>query len=171
MTRYVAGFMFSEDRPRVLLIEKQRPAWQKGRLNGIGGHIEPGETPWEAQRREFLEEAVFGFDDWKSFAEVIAADQSWSVTFFRGFNDVALEYKLLLDAELHPVGLLFWDCRLDDDVARRLAERYLAAAHYVSLPVLSIEHGLYAEPHKPDNQPWRVEARPDGRAATYLRFE
>jgi 8-oxo-dGTP pyrophosphatase MutT (NUDIX family) len=29
----------------VLLIEKQKPAWQRGKLNGVGGKIEPGENP------------------------------------------------------------------------------------------------------------------------------
>ena len=42
MTRYVAGFLVSDDRYYVALIRKKRPAWQEGRLNGIGGHIEGG---------------------------------------------------------------------------------------------------------------------------------
>ena len=45
-----------EDCGEVLLIEKTRPNWQKGKLNGIGGHIEPGETPQQAAKREFDEE-------------------------------------------------------------------------------------------------------------------
>ena len=39
MTEYVVGFMLSIDGEDVALIRKERPAWQKGRLNGIGGHI------------------------------------------------------------------------------------------------------------------------------------
>lgn len=54
---YVLGFMFSPDLDKVVLIEKNRPYWQKGKLNGVGGHIEPGETPIEAMVREFKEEA------------------------------------------------------------------------------------------------------------------
>ena len=65
---YVAGFLFSPDRSRVLLIRKNRPAWQAGKLNGLGGKIEPGETPPQAMRREFREEqgggdTVFVTDD------------------------------------------------------------------------------------------------------------
>ena len=33
------GFIFSHDLDKVLLISKKRPAWQKGRLNGVGGHL------------------------------------------------------------------------------------------------------------------------------------
>jgi hypothetical protein len=40
MNRYVAGLAFSEDGTRVALIRKNRPLWQIGFLNAIGGHIE-----------------------------------------------------------------------------------------------------------------------------------
>ena len=56
MQTYACGFLFSLDRQRVLLIRKRRPAWQAGKLNGLGGKIEPGETPDAAARREVLEE-------------------------------------------------------------------------------------------------------------------
>lgn len=42
--------------PEVLLIEKKRPAWQAGRYNLPGGHIEAGETVEEAASRELREE-------------------------------------------------------------------------------------------------------------------
>lgn len=51
-THYVAGFMFNEDRTRVALIEKQKPDWQRGKLNGIGGKIEDDESPVEAMTSE-----------------------------------------------------------------------------------------------------------------------
>lgn len=41
----------------VLLIEKDRPSWQKDRYNLPGGKIEPGETPEAAAVRELEEEA------------------------------------------------------------------------------------------------------------------
>ncbi len=54
--RYVLGFCFDFGYHNVLLIEKQRPTWQMGKLNGIGGKIEEGETPAAAMTREFWEE-------------------------------------------------------------------------------------------------------------------
>jgi 8-oxo-dGTP diphosphatase len=54
--QYVVGFMFSQDRRFVALIRKARPEWQKGKLNGIGGKLEEGETGWTAMAREFQEE-------------------------------------------------------------------------------------------------------------------
>lgn len=44
MKHYVAGFMkdFSDN---VALVRKNKPKWQAGRLNGVCGGIEDGETP------------------------------------------------------------------------------------------------------------------------------
>ena len=56
---YVLGFVFNYSKNQVLLIEKQRPAWQMGRWNGIGGEIEEGETPYQAMVRESVEETGF----------------------------------------------------------------------------------------------------------------
>ena len=41
----------------VLLVLKNKPAWQKGRLNLVGGKVEPGEAPHEAAVRELEEES------------------------------------------------------------------------------------------------------------------
>lgn len=57
MKHYVLGFLFGYNEKRVLLIRKTHPEWQAGRYNGIGGHIEAGETALEAMQREGLEEA------------------------------------------------------------------------------------------------------------------
>lgn len=57
MMKYVIGFVFSEDLKKVLLIRNSRPAWQAGKLNGIGGKIEETDvTPIAAMEREFKEE-------------------------------------------------------------------------------------------------------------------
>ena len=45
MMNYCAGFLFDPEKELVVLIEKQKPAWQKGKLNAVGGKIEQGETP------------------------------------------------------------------------------------------------------------------------------
>jgi len=54
----------------VALVRKIKPKWQAGRLNGIGGGIESGETPLEAMCREWAEETGIIFDDWTHFAEI-----------------------------------------------------------------------------------------------------
>ena len=56
MDHYVLGFIFSHDIKKVLLVNKQRPDWQKDKWNGVGGHIEKDEHPYPAMRREIDEE-------------------------------------------------------------------------------------------------------------------
>ncbi len=70
MQNYVLGFAIADD--LVLLIEKQRPKWQKGKLNGVGGKVEDGESSADAMRREFLEETgVLTFlSTWRPFASL-----------------------------------------------------------------------------------------------------
>ena len=57
MVDYVLTYVFNKSFDKVLLITKERPDWQKGLLNGIGGKIEENETPIEAIKRELLEES------------------------------------------------------------------------------------------------------------------
>lgn len=57
MIEYVIGLAFTTDYSEVALIRKTRGPWGiVGKLNGIGGHVDPGETPAVAMVREFEEE-------------------------------------------------------------------------------------------------------------------
>ena len=67
MNKYVVGYLFNRDTNEVCLIHKNRPHWQKGRLNGVGGHIEAGESPAAAMTREFWEEAGECDIAWRQF--------------------------------------------------------------------------------------------------------
>jgi len=78
--KMVAGLMFSHDNHSVALIEKKRPPWQRGKLNGIGGHIEKIETPHEAMVREFKEEAGAYVTVWRPFCILNGTD--WTVYWF-----------------------------------------------------------------------------------------
>lgn len=78
---YVCGFLFTDDLSQVILIRKNKPEWQYGKFNGVGGKIEVIgtastsderpllEKPEDAMRREFLEEtgATTHVNWWKLF--------------------------------------------------------------------------------------------------------
>lgn len=66
---YVVGFMFNQPMDSVVLISKNRPTWQAGKMNGVGGHIEDGETPQQAMEREFREETGIGYREWVELCE------------------------------------------------------------------------------------------------------
>jgi 8-oxo-dGTP diphosphatase len=82
--QYVAGFLFDANAKHVALIEKQRPAWQKWQLNGIGGKIELHESAAAAMQREFLEETGLLIEQWKLFCVLEGSD--FEVMFFYGFD-------------------------------------------------------------------------------------
>lgn len=87
MTKYVMGFMFDQRTNEVVLIRKNRPAWQAGKLNGVGGHIEEGETPSECMSREFLEETGVKIEpeQWAQFA--VMFDPAFEVYCFYAHGD------------------------------------------------------------------------------------
>jgi 8-oxo-dGTP diphosphatase len=106
MIQYVAGFLFSKTHDYVVLIEKNRPEWQRGLLNGVGGKIEKhdkdcsvvnkigdlgvcycsGETPHDAMVREFLEETGVEIPEWKQFTTLTGS--GFQVNFFCAFAHV-----------------------------------------------------------------------------------
>ena len=67
---FVLGFLFNIDCTKVILIRKEKPYWQKGFYNGVGGKVQEGELPIEAMRREFREETELDIFYWKYFGYI-----------------------------------------------------------------------------------------------------
>lgn len=65
MNKFVVGFIFSKDKQQTLLIKKNRPNWQVGKYNGVGGKVEEGELPIAAMQRECIEECGLDIGVWK----------------------------------------------------------------------------------------------------------
>lgn len=113
--RCVIGLLFDTRGERVLLIRKNRPAWQAGKWNGIGGKIEPGETPAQAMRREAREECGVDTDGWVEFCEFRQVNQGteYTVTCFLLCNSILLDSaKQTTDEEIRwtVTQTLFPDC-------------------------------------------------------------
>jgi len=97
MTHYVAGLLYSEDGMAVALIQKNRPQWQAGLFNAIGGKVELGETAQQAMRREFREEA--GVDlEWTHRMTLKGSD--YSVDFFSRHDDAAISQIMTMTDEV-----------------------------------------------------------------------
>lgn len=124
MKNYVAGLMFSEDRTKVALVRKNKPDWQKGLLNGIGGKIELEDSTMchgdaiftsskNAMIREFKEETGVDFDDWNLFLNMNGNNtdeqkSEFSVDFYRCFTNKVFDCKTMEDEEIeiHDVTAL-----------------------------------------------------------------
>ncbi len=94
MIHATVGFMFSPDKKKVLLIEKTKPDFMAGKLNGVGGKMEPDELSIDAMVREFEEETGIQTtpQDWSYFAniEVRKKDKTkneWRVFFYYTVSD------------------------------------------------------------------------------------
>lgn len=122
--RYVAGFVFRDD--KVLLVRKNRPHWQAGYLNGIGGEIQHGELSYNAMLREYKEETGRELAGWNLFC--IEEGPGYEVYFYRltlpnGFlweppahNDVGEELTWQPRRPKEPfIGNLHWLLPLAED--------------------------------------------------------
>jgi 8-oxo-dGTP diphosphatase len=82
MKHYVVGFAIDPIMDEVALIKKNRPSWQAGLFNGIGGKVEEGEKPVDAMVREFFEETGYlttynkEKDSWVPFATLVGHNQA-----------------------------------------------------------------------------------------------
>jgi len=89
---YVVGFLFrnlvdGRGYSSVVLIEKNKPDWQRGKLNGVGGKIEEGELAEEAMIREFREETGAEVRTWDKFCVLACGEHV--IHFFKSFVQVA----------------------------------------------------------------------------------
>lgn len=88
MRRAVCGFFFDPGKTTLVLIRKNRPEWQKGLLNGVGGKVEEGEFALEAMIREFEEETGVRHEEWEEFCQLADEINGYEVHYFRAFGDV-----------------------------------------------------------------------------------
>ncbi len=97
--QYVCGILFSQDRRRLALIRKNRgPANMAGRLNGLGGKVEPGETLPQAMAREFEEESGVHIDTWIPVG--VLRLPAACVTFFAAFSDRLHDVRSTTDEDV-----------------------------------------------------------------------
>ncbi len=92
MTEYVLGFLFNKvfdlrDKS-VILIQKNKPSFMAGKLNGVGGHVEPGESATYAMTREFKEEAGVENISWHSFGTLTVGNDA-RIFLYSATNEMA----------------------------------------------------------------------------------
>lgn len=96
---YVVGFAFNKGiKDRVVLIKKNKPKWQKGLLNGVGGKIEVGESPIEAMQREFKEETGIDHKKWDYVGNM--SGEKWVVEIFTCELEDIYDAKTITDEKI-----------------------------------------------------------------------
>jgi 8-oxo-dGTP diphosphatase len=79
-------------------MRKSRPAWQAGKINALGGKIQPGESPPEAARREVREEAGVDVEPWEEF--LVWDDHVYRMHALRAFHAAAGRARTAEDQEV-----------------------------------------------------------------------
>lgn len=109
---YVAGFLFNEDRSRVALVRKNRPEWQAGLLNAIGGKVEVSDETYKAAMiREFQEETGLLIESWLHFCTL--SGTSWKVYFYSAISDKFKNIKTATDEQIIVTSIDYFYRRLD----------------------------------------------------------
>ena len=125
MDKFVVGFAFNFNASSILLIKKERPTWQKGLLNGVGGKIEAGENPMEAMNRECKEETGLILD-WKTMGvmrglhgetHAVSGGTPFYCWVFYAYSDEIYNYKQIEDEFL---ALYDPECLFDKDIVQNL---------------------------------------------------
>ncbi len=170
---WVAGFLFTEDFRSVALIRKARPEWQAGKLNGVGGKIEPGETPEQAMVREWTEEANAGPHNWREFCQLVWAEgtvhffmayTAYKTDYFRPDTDEPVRWHYVADAIKYEsiIPNLAWLLRLasDKDQVTAVVHEKTEGQAWTTLkaqPATGLAEALSAVERERDG--WRMTAR------------
>jgi len=112
MKEMVVGFYYNTLKSSIVLIRKNKPEWQNGLFNGIGGKIEDGESPYHAMKREFIEEANLLVYNWKHFVTITNFKDKSRVYFFctfgslEGIESVTDEIVSIFDINYLPENMI-----------------------------------------------------------------
>lgn len=142
MKQYVVGFAIDYGMQRLALIRKNRPEWQRGLLNGIGGHVEPGEAPRPAVVREFHEETGHRTSPshWDLFLTI--SGEEFKIWYYRiGFTSSSLNTLRSTTDEkvgLYDLRFLFSDEELVPDLSWVIPLAVYRAGRYRPINVESV---------------------------------
>ncbi len=76
--RFTLGIIFSSDGQNIYLMRKDHPAFQAGKLSGVGGKLEPGESWQDCMAREGMEEA--GYEgQWQRLGTMAGDTPCWGL--------------------------------------------------------------------------------------------
>jgi len=140
MHRLVVGYIFDLEMNQVILIKKIKPEFMAGKLNGVGGKVEPGEDYLEAMRRECKEETGLDIYSWNKVCKMVGLD--WKMIVYYSLHNNLLEAKQMEEEEVgvYDVWRLF-DCELMHDVQWIV---HLAKDHgKIQLPLVGIINTEY----------------------------
>lgn len=119
MKKYTLGFVFNKNLDHVLLMHKNRPDWQAGKINGLGGKLEEGEDGVSCIQREVKEESGLDIekDNWvyagvlysESFhMEVLCSTHEGNMEDAKTLEDEEIEWFQIESLPKNTIDNLYW---------------------------------------------------------------
>lgn len=106
-----------------MLIKKNRPSWQEGNFNGVGGAVEQNETPLEAIKREAKEETNLDIKEWNKI-EYLSYDEVDLYIYQANISsDLLNSYQSITDEKLAIFGKSELPKNLVEDVKYIVSQR------------------------------------------------
>ena len=107
MPQFALGFVFTPDGKQVVLVRKNRPANQAGKLNGVGGPLSPGETARAGVCREFVDATGVAIpsDQWRPVARLWG--KGYEIAGFCAFSEAAARCKSRTDEQVMLVPVRY----------------------------------------------------------------
>lgn len=123
-TRYVLVFLFGIDLKNVLLIRKNRPDYQAGKLNGLGGHIEGDETGKAAAIREVQEECNVSLREYELEHVELVEGEKYEIHVFAAQTNLS-QWRTMTDelVECINISKLFDESEHFVEEVQRLASK------------------------------------------------
>lgn len=106
---YVLGFAFDPLKKYVVLIQKNRPAEQAGKWNGLGGKIESGEGIFKAMEREFEEESGVLIPAYMWNTVAVMEGENWRVFVLTALSYDVFDVTTKEDEIVRVFELNHWD--------------------------------------------------------------
>jgi 8-oxo-dGTP pyrophosphatase MutT (NUDIX family) len=143
MISYVLGFAFTTDKSQVVLIRKNRPDWQRGFWNGIGGVVQESESELDAMVREFKEETGVTTlpSEWTQVGLMRGKD--WQCPVFAMKSEKVRNVRKLTD-ELPQLTALSWIDKTPEfyveNVALLVKACTLPVGHTGQVPLITLDY-------------------------------
>lgn len=94
IARFTLGFVLADGK-YVYLMRKDHPDFQAGKLNGVGGKLEPGETFADCMAREAVEESGYS-GAWHHLATMTGNTKGW------GMYQCEVFYSVMSEGDTEP---------------------------------------------------------------------
>lgn len=103
MNNYV--LCIANDTENYIMIQKNRPDWQKGKFNYVGGKIENDETPLNSAIREFYEETGVQTDEktweYKGVLYRDSGQNQFKIWIYYAKNEIFKNCKTMTDEKIY----------------------------------------------------------------------